>query len=51
MEATMPLTETGLRDILAFFHQTHRKSGDRMTMATLDRLFGTDPLSQLRFPS
>jgi hypothetical protein len=51
MEATMPLTETGLRDILAFFHQTHRKSGDRMTMATLDRHFGTDPLSQLRFPS
>ncbi|OSJ30466.1 hypothetical protein BSZ19_24580 [Bradyrhizobium japonicum] len=38
----MPLSETA-REILAFFRDTHRKPGARMTMATLDAHFGTDP--------
>jgi hypothetical protein len=42
MEAMMPLSETA-REILAFFRETHRKPGARMTMATLDAHFGTDP--------
>jgi hypothetical protein len=41
MEARMPLSETA-REILEFFHETHRKPGARMTMATLDAHFGTD---------
>jgi Mn-dependent DtxR family transcriptional regulator len=42
MEARMPLSETA-REILGFFRETHRKPGARMTMATLDAHFGTDP--------
>jgi hypothetical protein len=42
MEAGMPLSETA-REILEFFRETHRKPGARMTMATLDAHFGTDP--------
>jgi hypothetical protein len=42
MEAGMPLSETA-REILEFFRETHRKPGARMTMATLDVHFGTDP--------
>ena len=38
----MPLSETS-REILAFFRETHRKPGARMTIATLDEHFGTDP--------
>ena len=38
----MPLSETA-REILGFFRETHRKPGARMTMATLDAHFGTDP--------
>jgi len=38
----MPLSETA-REILEFFRETHRKPGARMTMATLDAHFGTDP--------
>jgi Mn-dependent DtxR family transcriptional regulator len=42
MEARMPLSETAC-EILGFFRETHRKPGARMTMATLDAHFGTDP--------
>jgi Mn-dependent DtxR family transcriptional regulator len=42
MEAGMPLSETA-REILEFFRETHRKPGARITMATLDAHFGTDP--------
>ncbi|WP_265441358.1 hypothetical protein [Bradyrhizobium sp. SEMIA] len=42
MEAKMPLSETAC-EILAFFRATHRKPGARMTIATLDSHFGTDP--------
>jgi hypothetical protein len=42
MEAGMPLSETA-REILGFLRETHRKPGARMTMATLDAHFGTDP--------
>src|SRR3954463_7612528 len=42
MEAGMPLGETA-REILEFFRETHRKPGARMTMATLDAHYGTDP--------
>ncbi|WP_228747833.1 hypothetical protein [Bradyrhizobium sp. BR 10289] len=42
MEAIMPLSETA-REILEWFRETHRKPGARMTMATLDARFGTDP--------
>ena len=38
----MSLSETA-REILGFFRETHRKPGARMTMATLDAHFGTDP--------
>ena len=38
----MPLSETA-REILTFFRETHRKPGARVTMATLDAHFGTDP--------
>ncbi|MBW7970665.1 hypothetical protein HYH08_14560 [Bradyrhizobium sp. BR 10289] len=38
----MPLSETA-REILEWFRETHRKPGARMTMATLDARFGTDP--------
>ena len=38
----MPLSETA-SEILAFFRETHRKPGARITMATLDAHFGTDP--------
>ncbi|WP_404293048.1 hypothetical protein ACD578_11135 [Microvirga sp. RSM25] len=38
----MPLSETA-REILEFFRETHRKPGARITMATLDAHFGTDP--------
>ena len=38
----MPLSETAC-EILEFFRETHRKPGARMTMATLDAHFGTDP--------
>jgi len=52
----MPLSETA-RDILKFLQDTHRKPGARLTMATLDARFGTDPsvavaiseLKQLRY--
>ncbi|WP_457090500.1 hypothetical protein [Microvirga sp. P5_D2] len=30
-------------EILKFFRETHRKPGARITMATLDAHFGTDP--------
>jgi hypothetical protein len=42
MEARMPLSELAC-EILGFFRETHRKPGARMTMATLDAHFGTDP--------
>jgi Mn-dependent DtxR family transcriptional regulator len=42
MEATMPLSEAA-REILKFFRETHRKPGARITIATLDAHFGTDP--------
>jgi hypothetical protein len=42
MEARMPLSELAC-EILGFFRETHRKPGARMTMATLDAYFGTDP--------
>ena len=38
----MPLSELDC-EILGFFRETHRKPGARMTMATLDAHFGTDP--------
>jgi hypothetical protein len=38
----MPLSETAC-EILESFRKTHRKPGARMTMATLDAHFGTDP--------
>jgi Mn-dependent DtxR family transcriptional regulator len=38
----MPLSETA-SEIIAFFRETHRKPGARVTMATLDARFGTDP--------
>jgi len=38
----MPLSELAC-EILGFFRETHRKPGARMTMATLDAHFGTDP--------
>ena len=38
----MPLSETAC-EILGFFRETHRKPGARLTMATLDAHFGTDP--------
>ena len=38
----MPLSETAC-EILGFFRETHRKPGARMTTATLDAHFGTDP--------
>jgi Mn-dependent DtxR family transcriptional regulator len=38
----MPLSETAC-EILESFRETHRKPGARMTMATLDAHFGTDP--------
>lgn len=38
----MPLSATA-SDILKFFRETHRKPGARLTMATLDAHFGTDP--------
>lgn len=39
---TMPLSETAC-EILELFRETHRKPGARMTIATLDAHFGTDP--------
>jgi hypothetical protein len=56
MEARMPLSETAC-EILGFFRETHRKPVARVTMATLDAHFGTDPavavaiseLKQLRY--
>jgi hypothetical protein len=56
MEASMPLSEMAC-EILEFFRETHRKPGARITMATLDAHFGTDPavavaiseLKQLRY--
>jgi Mn-dependent DtxR family transcriptional regulator len=42
MEASMPLSEMAC-EILKFFRETHRKPGARITMATLDAHFGTDP--------
>src|SRR4051812_14144790 len=42
MEARMSLSETAC-EILGFFRETHRRPGARMTMATLDAHFGTDP--------
>ena len=38
----MQLSETAC-EILDLFRETHRKPGARMTMATLDAHFGTDP--------
>ena len=38
----MPLSETACK-ILEFLRETHRKPGARITMATLDAHFGTDP--------
>lgn len=38
----MQLTETAC-EILDFLRETHRKPGARITMATLDAHFGTDP--------
>lgn len=38
----MPLSETAC-EILKLFRETHRKPGARMTIATLDAHFGTDP--------
>jgi hypothetical protein len=38
----MPLSETAC-EILEFLRETHRKPGARITMATLDAHFGTDP--------
>lgn len=38
----MSLSETACK-ILEFFHETHRKLGARITMATLDAHFGADP--------
>ena len=38
----MQLSETAC-EILDLFHESHRKPGARMTMATLDASFGTDP--------
>ena len=38
----MPLSETAC-EILRYFRETHRKPGARVTMATLDAHFGTDP--------
>lgn len=38
----MPLSETAC-EILELFRETHRKPGARMTIATLDAHFGTDP--------
>jgi hypothetical protein len=38
----MQLSETAC-GILDLFRETHRKPGARMTMATLDAHFGTDP--------
>jgi hypothetical protein len=42
MKARMPLSETAC-EILEFLRETHRKPGARMTRATLDAHFGTDP--------
>ena len=42
METRMPLSETAW-EILGFFRETHRRPGARMTIATLDAHFGTDP--------
>jgi len=39
----MQLSETAC-EILDFLRETHRKPGARMTMATLDAHFGTDPV-------
>ena len=38
----MSLSETTC-EILEFFRETHRKPGVRVTVATLDAHFGTDP--------
>ena len=38
----MQLSETAC-EILDLFRETHRKPGARMTMATLDAHFGSDP--------
>ena len=38
----MELSETAC-EILGFLRETHRKPGARLTMATLDAHFGTDP--------
>ena len=38
----MSLSEAAC-EILGFFRETHRKPGARVTMATLDAHFGTDP--------
>jgi hypothetical protein len=38
----MQLSETAC-EILDLFRETHRKPGARMTIATLDARFGTDP--------
>ena len=38
----MQISETAC-EILDLFRETHRKPGARMTMATLDAHFGTDP--------
>jgi hypothetical protein len=38
----MQLSETA-REILDLFRTTHRKPGARVTMATLDARFGSDP--------
>lgn len=42
MEVMVPLSETAC-EILEFFRETHRKPGARVTIATLDAHFGTDP--------
>lgn len=52
----MPLSETA-SEIIAFFRETHRKPGARVTMATLGAHFGTESavavaiseLKQLRY--
>lgn len=49
----MPLSEIAC-EILAFFRETHRKPGARMTVAKLDAHFGTDPtvavaISELKY--
>jgi hypothetical protein len=45
----MQLSETAC-EILEFFRETHREPGARMTMATLDAHFGTDPTVALAVP-